>query len=155
MAHAKHPIRPPTLAIALIALAAASLGACTPKAQEELRDVGKSTTEAARENAATLGQKIDQGIDKARIAGATVARAAGEALDDTAITAETKAALAKDDEIRSGRVEVSTKEGKVELRGKVPTDSARARAASIARSAKGATSVDNQLVVGPAASENK
>lgn len=137
-----------------VALAAASLEACTPKDQADLKNVGANTAAIAQQNAQKLESRIDQGVDKALVAGAAAARAAGSALDDTAITAEITASLAKDSELRAFGIDVHTTNGRVALRGAVPNIVARQRASDIARGAKGAKDVENQLTIGAASDYN-
>ena len=143
-----HTTRQAILPFALV-LAAAALAACTPKDQAELKDVGANTAAIAQQNAKDLASRIDQGVDKALVAGAAGARAAGSALDDAATTAEAKAALSKDPELGPLDIEVQTDNGRVSLRGLVPSIVARQRASDIARAAKGAKSVDVRLDIGP------
>jgi osmotically-inducible protein OsmY len=71
----------------------------------------------------------------------------GEAVEDTAITAEVKAALLSDPDVKSVHIDVDTKAGVITLSGTVPNSMSRSRADRIARDTHGVRSVDNQLIV--------
>ena len=75
-------------------------------------------------------------------------KSAGEQLDDSAVTARVKAALAKDlgtgDSIRT---DVETFRGTVQLNGFVDEAEKKERATTIARNVKGVQRVENNLVV--------
>jgi hyperosmotically inducible protein len=75
-------------------------------------------------------------------------KSAGEQIDDSAITARVKAALAKDlgtgDSIRT---DVETFRGTVQLNGFVDAADKKTRAGTIARGVKGVRNVENNLVV--------
>lgn len=116
-----------------------------------------------REEAQTAGQQVDAAIAKAdekidaaqaaierdteqaKKATAEAARAAGEVLTDSAITAQVKASLAGDADLRTLDVSVETQAGRVSLRGTAPDAAARNRATQIAAAVKGVAAVDNQL----------
>lgn len=68
---------------------------------------------------------------------------------DVLVAEQVKAALARRPEVGSpGNVDVSSRDGTVTLRGRVPDPQARERAAAIARSIRKVKDVDNQLAVG-------
>lgn len=69
---------------------------------------------------------------------------AGQALDDSGITAKVKAELAADKEVSGLQITVDTEHGKVTLSGSVPAAQI-ARAEQIARGVQGVREVDNQL----------
>jgi hyperosmotically inducible periplasmic protein len=104
----------------------------------------------------TAGQKIDGVVASAERA-ATDARDAGKeaaanvasAARDIGITAKVNAEFAKDPALSALRIDVDTTEGRVALNGSAPSDSARERATSLARSVEGVVAVDNRLKVEP------
>ena len=71
----------------------------------------------------------------------------GQALDDTAITAKVKAAMAKERDVSATTVHVETVKGEVRLSGFVDSTSEKQRAEQIALQTEGVKSVHNGLVV--------
>lgn len=71
----------------------------------------------------------------------------GQALDDTAITAKVKAAMAKDPDVSATRVSVETVKGEVRLSGFVNSSAEKQRAEQIALQTEGVRSVQNGLMV--------
>jgi osmotically-inducible protein OsmY len=71
----------------------------------------------------------------------------GEYVDDSVITAKVKGLLAADDFLKSFQISVETYKGIVQLSGFVNSQQAADKAAQIARSVKGVTSVKNSLIV--------
>jgi osmotically-inducible protein OsmY len=72
----------------------------------------------------------------------------GDTLSDAALTTEVKARLMANDVTRGININVDTNDGMVTLRGTVPSEQAKQKAAEIALAVKGADSVTNALVVG-------
>jgi hyperosmotically inducible periplasmic protein len=70
---------------------------------------------------------------------------------DPGITTAVKAKLAADDQVKSYRIDVDTKDRVVTLSGAVDTPGARERAVQIARNTNGVTNVVDQLIVSPGA----
>jgi len=71
----------------------------------------------------------------------------GEYIDDSVITTEIKAQLAKNDFLKSLEISVETRKGTVQLAGFVNSQQAADKAGEIARSVKGVQSVKNNLIV--------
>jgi hyperosmotically inducible periplasmic protein len=120
----------------------------------------------------TVGQRVDSGVSKTQRAGADAKRdakdatasasasadkaandtramgaSAGGKVDDASITAKVNAGLAKDKDLSAVKIDVDTKDGVVTLSGPAPTATAKEKAAEIARTVKGVSSVNNQLTV--------
>lgn len=74
-------------------------------------------------------------------------REAGTVVDDSAITAKVKAALAGDPRTKAHQVNVETREGNVQLSGFVDSSEAKSTAEELARSVESVKSVDNELDV--------
>ena len=74
-------------------------------------------------------------------------RAAGEYVDDTALQARVKAALANDPAVQSLRVDVEVNRGEVSLGGFVDSNAERDAAAAAVRKVSGVTKVVNNLAV--------
>jgi hyperosmotically inducible protein len=74
-------------------------------------------------------------------------RTASGVVDDSAITAKVKAALAGDPRTKAHQVNVETREGVVQLSGFVDSSEAKSTAEELARSVDNVRSVDNELDV--------
>lgn len=74
-------------------------------------------------------------------------RGTGEYIDDTAVTARVKAALATDPNVKATEVQVDTFRGTVQLSGFVDSPESAARAAQLARDTKGVKEVRNAMVI--------
>jgi osmotically-inducible protein OsmY len=104
----------------------------------------KAKTEAGF---AKAGEALKNATENAESSAKVVANKAINKIDDMAITAAISAELLKDAEIKIFKINVDTKGGAVVLKGSVPTDAVREKAAAIAKTFNGVQSVDNQLVV--------
>ena len=71
----------------------------------------------------------------------------GEYLDDTTITTKVKAAIVGDPTLKSLQIGVTTRNGVVQLSGFVDSAQSVTKAGEVARSIKGVTSVQNDLIV--------
>lgn len=74
-------------------------------------------------------------------------RSAGGVVDDSAITAKVKAALAGDPRTKAHQVNVETRDGVVQLSGFVDNSEAKSTAEDLARDVENVKSVDNELSV--------
>ena len=74
-------------------------------------------------------------------------RSAGETLDDTAVTAKVKTALARDPSTSAYRIDVESYRGEVQLNGFVETSDMKSAATRVAKSVDGVKSVSNNLEV--------
>jgi hyperosmotically inducible protein len=72
----------------------------------------------------------------------------GAAITDTAITAQVKAKMVGDDQLKNTDVSVKTTNGVVTLTGTAPTSDAKRAAERTAADVNGVKSVDNQIVTG-------
>ena len=104
----------------------------------------KAKTEAGF---AKAGEALKNATENAESSAKVVANKAINKIDDMAITTAISAELLKDAEIRLFKINVDTKDGAVVLKGSVPTEAVRERAAAIAKTFSGVQSVDNQLVI--------
>jgi hyperosmotically inducible periplasmic protein len=77
----------------------------------------------------------------------TTGRSGEQVIDDGAITAKVKAALAGDPRTKAHQVNVETREGKVQLSGFVDSSEAKSTAEELARAVDNVKSVDNELDV--------
>jgi hyperosmotically inducible protein len=74
-------------------------------------------------------------------------RTAGEVIDDTAITAKVKAALIGNNETKARQINVTTREGVVQLSGFVDDEQEKYMAENVARGVNGVQDVMNDLEV--------
>ena len=113
-----------------------ALKADAAEAGRELKADAAAATAEARAEAAKAGEAIKEG-----------ARDAAGLASDVAITASVNARLAKDPDLSALRINVDTKDGAVTLTGPAPNESAKDRAATLAREVDGVKSVTNNLSV--------
>lgn len=102
----------------------------------------------------TVGQKIDQAVEKteqraeqAKNEMSAAADKAGAKVEDATITAKVKAELARDPNLSAMSINVDTAQGLVSLSGKVPDNASREHASRVAATVQGVVSVNNNLVV--------
>lgn len=74
-------------------------------------------------------------------------RTAGEAIDDSMVTAKVKAALIADPTVKAHEVNVETREGVVQLSGFVDSNEAKTAAGDVAQRTSGVKDVKNELQV--------
>jgi|SRR5882757_9733798 len=74
-------------------------------------------------------------------------RTAGQAVDDSTVTAKIKSELIKDPTTKAYQIEVDNRKGVVQLNGFVESSAARMRAAEIAKNVSGVVEVQNNLEV--------
>lgn len=96
--------------------------------------------------------RVAQGVDGVKkvdnnLQVQTESRSAGEAIDDSVITAKVKAALIADKDVKAHEVNVETRNGVVQLSGFVDNANAKLAAADIARGVSGVRDVQNDIRV--------
>lgn len=111
---------------------------------EQAAALARTKTENALSDAESNLKKAAQ---QAEISSENMAKKAEDKFDNISITAAVMAKLAKEPGLSAFKVNVSTKNGVVLLKGSAPTAEARNRALHIAKTAKGVTSVKNEMVV--------
>jgi osmotically-inducible protein OsmY len=74
-------------------------------------------------------------------------RGAGEYVDDSVITTKVKAAIFDEPTLKTMQIEVKTFKGEVQLSGFVDSGQSVTKAGEVARSVKGVTKVNNDLIV--------
>lgn len=97
----------------------------------------------------TTTDKVGQQADRAWQGTKDVTKDATTAMSDSWLTAKTKIALFADERVKGNQINVETIDGRVTLRGKVDSDSAKAAAASVANQVEGVKNVRNDLQVVP------
>lgn len=117
------------------------------EARRQGEQSGADVKAKTEETFAKAGEALKSATASAESSAKVAANKAIDKIDDMAITTAISAELLKDPEIKLFRVNVDTKNGAVVLKGNVPTDAVRERAAAIAKTFSGVQSVDNQLVV--------
>lgn len=127
-------------AIALVAVASLS----------DPRSLGTQLDEAVA-GIRGLGDRASEGLTGSRDAAADASRGAVDgistAINDAAISAKIKAALAADPALSASRIIVTTDNGVVRLEGPAPDANARQRATVLASARDGVRGVDNRLVL--------
>jgi hyperosmotically inducible protein len=105
-------------------------------------------TAASKERATTVARNA-KGVTAVRnnLTVKTASREASDVVDDSAITAKVKSALAGDPRTKAHQINVETREGAVQLSGFVDTSEAKSTAEEIARAVDNVRSVDNELDV--------
>ncbi|MCC5867769.1 MAG: BON domain-containing protein [Gammaproteobacteria bacterium] len=89
----------------------------------------------------------DRGSDRTMTSDSrTQSDSARTAVADTALTANVKTRLSREDSVAASDIQVTTNNGVVTLEGTVASDYAKSAAEAIARSIEGVDRVDNQLV---------
>lgn len=77
----------------------------------------------------------------------TADRPAAKAVDDGVVTTRVQAALAADPEVAPIKINVSTKEGQVTLKGEIKSMALRKKVETIVRGVDGVRSLNNQLII--------
>ena len=72
---------------------------------------------------------------------------AGQAMDDSAITARAKSALQADPELSTAKIDVTTSAGVVKLKGEIKSLALRRKAESLVKAVPGVKSIDNQMII--------
>lgn len=133
--------------LAALAVAGATLAGCDRQQDTSVGQKVDNAVERTEQAARTGASEARESISAAASGAREVGEKAAVALDDTAITAAVSAGLAKDPDLSAIRVDVETKAGVVTLQGPAPSAAARERASQIALGIKGVNAVNNQLVV--------
>jgi len=108
-----------------------ALGACGERpATDTTVGSSSSTTTAPSSDTSVLGAGKSTG-----------------AIDDAQIVTKINTGLAADKDLSVFKIDVDSKSGMVTLKGSVPNETAKSRAAEIAKATKDVKSVDNQLSV--------
>jgi osmotically-inducible protein OsmY len=77
----------------------------------------------------------------------TSQQGAGQATDDSAITARAKSALQADPELNAFKIDVSTTDGVVKLKGDIKSLALRRKAEALVKAVPGVKSIDNQMII--------
>jgi hyperosmotically inducible periplasmic protein len=108
----------------------------------------------AQDNNETASQSMHQAGQNVEQAGSDTAAAAKDAyhgteraVQDTTITAEVKTELARDKQVRSSAIHVTTTAGVVTLKGSVPSLTVAKHVQQVVGQTEGVKSVDNKLLV--------
>jgi hyperosmotically inducible periplasmic protein len=150
-----------TLMTAVVSLALAGLAGCnrdadqaatTSRAPDAMTPPPAATTTPVTPPAATTPPAADT-TATAPASGSTtpdVDRGAGQTVDDATVTAKVKAALLAESGVDGTKINVDTFNGRVTLKGEVPSKTMIDRAVQVARGIDGVKDVDNRLNTGGA-----
>jgi osmotically-inducible protein OsmY len=130
--------------IAISLLLAAGLTACDKPGPAE--KAGKSMDQTASE----AKNKIGDTVDKAEKKMTEQSAKAGQAIDDTEITARVKAAVFAEPGLKTLQISVDTVKGVVTLSGTVDSQANSDKARTLAAAVADVKEVSNKLVVAPA-----
>jgi hyperosmotically inducible protein len=105
-------------------------------------------TTAAKDRATTVARSVT-GVQQVHnnLVVQTSERTVGAVVDDATITAKVKTALIGNEDTKAHQINVSTREGVVQLSGFVDDSQEKQNAEMVARNVAGVRSVDNQLEV--------
>jgi hyperosmotically inducible protein len=129
--------RSKTVLLAAVSLGLIGIAGCDQPAPAET--AGKKIDQAMEK----MGQKVDQTAERAR----EQASRAGQAIDDTAITAAVKAGILAEPGLKVLKIDVDTRDGTVMLTGSADSQQNVERATQIAHSVEGVKLVDNRIAV--------
>lgn len=87
--------------------------------------------------------------DEAKQEGQTTTQRAGQAVDDASLLAKIKSSMLRSPEVEGLDVNVDVKDGVVTLSGSADTQTERANAEKIAKTADGVKRVENRIIVKP------
>jgi len=122
---------------------------------ERAVDKGAAKTEHAADKVAHKTERaVDKGAAKTEhAADKTAAKAEGVEKDrpDSWVTIKTKLALLTSDDVSGTHIKVDTRNGRVTLQGKVPTEAEKSKAEHVTRRIDGVKDVKNLIQVVPAA----
>lgn len=137
------------LTTAAVSLALAGIAGCDREVDDR---AGTTTTTpppvAAPEPAAPPATSAPGAMATPETPRADADRSAGTVVDDATVTAKVKAALMAESEVDGTRINVDTVNGRVVLKGEVPSKTMIDRAVQVARGIEGVRDVDNQLTAG-------
>ncbi|HSL20631.1 MAG TPA: BON domain-containing protein [Vicinamibacterales bacterium] len=119
------------------------------KAIDATRQAGERTADVTKDIAQRTADKTKDMAGQVADKSKEVAATTGAAVTDGWITTKVKAKFADETVLEGSDINVDTSDHVVTLRGTVPSDAARARAAAIAGGTEHVTRVVNQLVVKP------
>ena len=133
----------------LLATSAAvfALAACDQSSPPTVGQKIDNTIEKTESAAAEAKQDVKEATAEVRQDAAQAGNAIAEGAADTAVTAQLKAALAADDQLSALDIKVETDNGVVSMSGTAPSAQAVEHATSLAKSISGVTEVKNQLTV--------
>ena len=98
-------------------------------------------------SAEQVGERAGRNIDQATAEVKEQAANVGDKIDDAAITAKVKTALIGEPDLEALKIDVDTADGVVTLTGTVDSRTKVTRAVQVAQAVQGVRSVDNRLTV--------
>ena len=130
--------------IAISLLLAAGLSACDKPGPAE--KAGKAMDQTASDAKNKIGETVDKAEKKMTEQGAK----AGQAIDDSEITAKVKAAVFGEPGLKTLQIHVDTVKGVVTLTGTVDSQANSDKARTLAAAVADVKEVSNKLVIAPA-----
>jgi hyperosmotically inducible periplasmic protein len=133
--------------VLLVAVALALGSACTPRAEQQTKEVTQDVREKAGEIAEETKDKTKEIAERVVDKSKQVLTETGEAISDGWITTKIKAKFADEKLLKGSTIDVDTKNRIVTLKGTVVSEPAKLRAAAIAGGTEGVGRVVDELVV--------
>jgi len=131
------------------ASAAHKAGTAADHAGDKTAAAAKNAGEKTKDATGTAGQKTKDATGTAGEKTKNAASGAGEAVTDAWITTKLKADFVDEAALKGSDINVDTNNHVVTLKGTVASAAGKTRAAAIAKSTKGVTSVVNDLTIAP------
>jgi osmotically-inducible protein OsmY len=123
------------------------VSACTPKAEEQAKEVSQDVKDKAGEIAEGAKDKTKEIAQDVADKGKEVLAATGEAISDGWIVTKLKAKFADEKLLNDSKINVDVSDRVVTLKGTVPSAEAKARATTIAGGTDGVRRVVDELIV--------
>lgn len=147
-----------TLMTAVVSLALAGLAGCNRNADQTTTSRAPDTTTppattTTPETAPLTTPPAADATAAVPAPGSTIpdaSRSAGQTVDDATVTAKVKAALLAESGVDGTKINVDTFNGRVTLKGEVPSTTMIDRAVQVARGIEGVKDIDNRLSTGTA-----
>jgi hyperosmotically inducible periplasmic protein len=140
-----------TLMTAVVSLALAGLAGCNRDAEQTTTSRAPDTTTPPATTTTPVtppAATTPPAADTTATAPATTPdadRGAGQTVDDATVTAKVKAALLAESGVDGTKINVDTFNGRVTLKGEVPSKTMIDRAVQVARGIEGVKDIDNRL----------
>ena len=135
------------LILVSLVVAVSLVFACTPKTEEQAKEVTEKIEDKAKEIAGETADKTREIAGEIADKSKEVVSATGEVITDGWITTKVTAKFADEKILKDSKINVDTSNRVVTLKGTVPSAAAKSRAATIARGTEGVVSVVDQLTV--------
>lgn len=132
---------------AVLACAIGVSSACTPKGEDQAKEVVQGIEDKTKEIAEKAADKTKEVAGEVADKGKEIVSATGEAITDGWVTTKLKAKFADEKLLKDSNITIDTNNHVVTLKGTVVSAAAKKRAADIARGTEGVERVVDEVVV--------